>query len=41
MTDEEKESLADAMAELLLTNGKVISALYKAVCHCPNLVVEY
>lgn len=41
MTDEEKEQLAEAMAELLLTNGKVISALFEAVCHCPNLVVQY
>ena len=41
MTEEEKDQLADAVVEMLLANGKVRSALYRAVCECPNLVVEY
>ena len=41
MTEEEKDQLAEAIAQLLLANGKVRSALYRAVCECPNLVVEY
>ena len=41
MSEQEKADLASAIAELILTDGKVRSALYKAVCQCPNLVVEY
>jgi hypothetical protein len=41
MSDQEKNALAEALAELIRTNGKVRSAIFKAVCDCPNLVVEY
>ena len=41
MGEQEKQALAEALAEMIRTNGKVRSALYDVVCQCPNLVVEY
>ena len=41
MSEQEKQILADAIAELIRKNGKVRSAIFDAVCQCPNLVVEY
>ena len=41
MSEQEKQALADALAELIRTNGKVRSAIFDAACQCPNLVVEY
>jgi hypothetical protein len=41
MSDQEKQILADTVAELILSDAKVRSALYKVVCQCPNLVVQY
>ena len=40
-TEQVKEKLAEILAELIRTNGKVISAIYDCVCRCPNVVVEY
>ena len=41
MTGPEKQEVAEPMAELLLSGGKVISALQNAVCQCLNRVVGY
>ena len=41
MSEQEEQALADAVVELLRSNPKVRSALYAAVCDCPNLVVQY
>lgn len=41
MSEQDEQVLADAVAELLRNNPKVRSALYAAVCDCPNLVVQY
>ena len=41
MSEQEKADLANAIAELILTNGKVRSALWHVACECPNLVVQY
>jgi len=41
MTGPEKQEVAEPMAELLLSGGKVISAVGEAICQCPNRVVGY
>ena len=41
MSEQEKQALAEAIVELIRKNGKVRSAIFDAVCQCPNLVVEY
>ncbi len=41
MNQQAKEELAEVLVELIKNNPKVISALYRVICSCPNLVVEY
>jgi len=41
MSEKEKAALAKAVAELIRQDGEVRSALYEAVCSCPNLAVQY
>lgn len=41
MSEQEKEQLAEAIVELLRTNGQVRSAVFDLVCSCPNIMVEY
>ena len=40
-TGQTKGELAEILVELIKTDDKVISAIYKCVCQCPNLAVEY
>ena len=41
MMDEDKDALAEAVAELIRTNDKVRVAVWRTVCQCPNLVVQH
>ena len=40
MSEQEKNKLAKAVAELIREDRAVRSALFNAVCTCPNLVVR-
>ena len=39
--EQKKEELAEIFVELIKTDAKVISGIYRCVCSCPNLVVQY
>ena len=41
MSVQEKEELAKMLAELILTDPVVRGAVWRCVCNCPNVMVEY
>ena len=41
MSEQEKNKLARAIAELIREDAAVRSALFDAVCSCPNLMVQH
>ena len=41
MSENERNELAKAVAELIREDGVVRSALFDAVCSCPNLIVQH
>jgi len=41
MTEQEEAELAEIIAKLIQTNGKVRSAVMEAAYCCPNIVTRY
>ena len=41
MSVQEKEELAGVLVDLIRTNPAVCGEVWRCVCACPNLMVEY